>query len=59
MIFSIPQCISAISKVMTLQEGDFILTGTPEGVGPVNAGDLVEAEIEGVTKIYRFEVKNI
>jgi 2-keto-4-pentenoate hydratase/2-oxohepta-3-ene-1,7-dioic acid hydratase in catechol pathway len=33
---------------MTLYPGDVILTGTPAGVGPLNAGDVVEVEIEGI-----------
>jgi len=33
---------------MTLMPGDLILTGTPAGVGPLSAGDVVEVEIEGV-----------
>jgi acylpyruvate hydrolase len=58
MVFPIEKQIAAISQVMTLEEGDLILTGTPEGDGSVHAGDVIEAGIEGVTKIYRFEVKN-
>jgi acylpyruvate hydrolase len=38
MIFSIQRAIASISQVMTLEEGDLILTGTPEGVGPVRDG---------------------
>lgn len=33
---------------MTLEPGDVILTGTPAGVGPLHAGDVVEVEIEGI-----------
>ena len=43
MHFKINQLISYISKYMTLNEGDLILTGTPMGVGPVQAGDQVKA----------------
>lgn len=43
MIFSIPTIISEISRVMTLNEGDLILTGTPKGVGPVRAGQVITA----------------
>ncbi|KAL4231605.1 Acylpyruvase fahd1 [Mactra antiquata] len=43
MIFSIPYLISYISKYFKLEEGDVILTGTPEGVGPVSNGDVIEA----------------
>ncbi|KAF9462720.1 mitochondrial protein [Collybia nuda] len=42
MIFRIPRLIEHISSIMTLEEGDLILTGTPSGVGPVVAGDKVE-----------------
>jgi 2-keto-4-pentenoate hydratase/2-oxohepta-3-ene-1,7-dioic acid hydratase in catechol pathway len=48
MIFSIPVLIEYISGIMTLEPGDLILTGTPEGVGPLAPGDLVEVEIPGV-----------
>jgi 2-keto-4-pentenoate hydratase/2-oxohepta-3-ene-1,7-dioic acid hydratase in catechol pathway len=48
MIFSIPTLISYISYIMTLEPGDLILTGTPEGVGKLTAGDVVEVEIPGV-----------
>jgi 2-keto-4-pentenoate hydratase/2-oxohepta-3-ene-1,7-dioic acid hydratase in catechol pathway len=40
--------ISFISKVMTLFPGDVILTGTPEGVGPMRPGDTIEVEVEGI-----------
>ncbi|KAM6545136.1 hypothetical protein CsatB_025872 [Cannabis sativa] len=45
MIFKIPYLISHISSFMTLFEGDVILTGTPEGVGPVKAGQKITAGI--------------
>ena len=48
MIFDVPFLIEWISNVMTLEPGDVILTGTPEGVGPLAPGDSVEVEIEGV-----------
>lgn len=48
MIFDIATCIAYISHIMTLQPGDVILTGTPSGVGPLNDGDTVEVEIEGI-----------
>lgn len=43
LIFKIPQLLSYISDVMTLEPGDLVLTGTPEGVGPVNAGQVITA----------------
>jgi len=48
MIFSVPQLIAFISSVMTLEVGDIILTGTPAGVGPLTANDVVEVSIEGI-----------
>ncbi len=48
MIFSIPQLISFINNIMTLQPGDLIVTGTPEGIGPMQDGDVAEVEVEGV-----------
>ena len=48
MVFTIPVLIEYISHVMTLEPGDLILTGTPEGVGKLSAGDVVEVEIPGI-----------
>jgi 2-keto-4-pentenoate hydratase/2-oxohepta-3-ene-1,7-dioic acid hydratase in catechol pathway len=48
MIFSIAELISFINCIMTLLPGDLIATGTPEGVGPMKNGDIVEVEVEGV-----------
>ncbi|MEE0775937.1 MAG: fumarylacetoacetate hydrolase family protein [Bacillota bacterium] len=48
MIFSIPHIVSYLSKVMTLNPGDLILTGTPAGVGPMHVGDVVRTSIEGL-----------
>ena len=45
---TIPELVAAISRRMTLQRGDVILTGTPAGVGPVLPGDRIEARIERV-----------
>ncbi|XP_075420607.1 oxaloacetate tautomerase FAHD1, mitochondrial [Tenrec ecaudatus] len=56
MIFSIPYIISYISKVMILEEGDIILTGTPKGVGPVEENDEIEAGIDGVLTM-KFKVE--
>lgn len=56
MIFSIPYIISYVSKIMTLEEGDLILTGTPKGVGPVKENDEIEAGIDGVVSM-RFKVE--
>ncbi len=46
MIFKIPQLIEHISKYMTLNQGDMILTGTPAGVGPIHPGDFIQANIK-------------
>ena len=46
MLFRIPRIISDISKVMTLEEGDIILTGTPKGVGAVVPGDVMRAGVK-------------
>lgn len=48
MVFGIPLLVAYISRVMTLEPGDLIATGTPEGVGPLNDGDEVEVEVAGV-----------
>ncbi len=48
MIFPVPELIAFISEVMTLEPMDIIATGTPEGVGPIKHGDLIEAGIEGI-----------
>ena len=47
-IFSLDAIIRHISQVMTLLPGDLIATGTPKGVGPVVAGDVIEVSVEGV-----------
>lgn len=48
MNFSVPQIIAYLSSIMTLEPGDVILTGTPAGGSPLNDGDIVEVEIEGI-----------
>ncbi|HET7094745.1 MAG TPA: fumarylacetoacetate hydrolase family protein [Thermomicrobiales bacterium] len=48
MIFKPAFLVSFISRVMTLEPGDVIMTGTPEGVGPLQPGDAIEVEIEGI-----------
>lgn len=45
MIFRIPRLIEHISSIMTLEEGDLVLTGTPSGVGPVAPGDKVDCTL--------------
>ena len=51
MVFGIPALLQYISTVMTLEPGDLIATGTPAGVGPLAEGDVVEVEIEGVSRV--------
>jgi 2-keto-4-pentenoate hydratase/2-oxohepta-3-ene-1,7-dioic acid hydratase in catechol pathway len=48
MVFPIPFLVAYISRIMTLEPGDLLATGTPEGVGPLSAGDVVEVEIPGL-----------
>ncbi|GMV39459.1 MAG: 2-hydroxyhepta-2,4-diene-1,7-dioate isomerase [Myxococcales bacterium] len=48
MIFPVPALVAYVSSIMSLLPGDLILTGTPEGVGPLAAGDTVEVQIEGI-----------
>jgi acylpyruvate hydrolase len=55
MIFKIPFLINYISSIMTLEPGDLILTGTPKGVGPVTAGQMITAGITGITEV-QFQV---
>ena len=56
MLFSVPQLISVVSKVHTLEEGDLLLTGTPAGVGPVAAGDSIEVGIEELATTASFSI---
>lgn len=48
MVFAPDVIVSYISQVMTLLPGDVVLTGTPEGIGPMQVGDRVRVEIEGI-----------
>jgi 2-keto-4-pentenoate hydratase/2-oxohepta-3-ene-1,7-dioic acid hydratase in catechol pathway len=54
MIFDVYELVEFISNIMTLNAGDIIATGTPPGVGPMNVGDIVEAEIEGIGVLKNF-----
>lgn len=46
MVFKIPELIESVSKVMRLDPGDLILTGTPAGVGPLSHGQTVQCGLE-------------
>jgi acylpyruvate hydrolase len=46
MLFRIPRLLSDVSRVMTLEKGDLVITGTPKGVGPVVTGDVMTAGIQ-------------
>ncbi len=51
MIFGVPFLISYVSRYMTMEPGDILITGTPEGVSEIRPGDVVRAEIEGVGSV--------
>jgi 2-keto-4-pentenoate hydratase/2-oxohepta-3-ene-1,7-dioic acid hydratase in catechol pathway len=48
MVFPVPTLVAFISRIMTLLPGDVIATGTPSGIGPMQAGDVVEIRVEGI-----------
>lgn len=56
LLFSFEKIIAFVSQYITLKKGDLIFTGTPEGVGKVNAGDQLEAWLEG-KQLLNFNVK--
>jgi len=56
MIYSLERIISFISDIMTLKRGDLILTGTPEGVGEIKEGDILEARLGSICSL-RVDVK--
>ena len=51
MVFSIPVLLAWASGVMTLEPGDILTTGSPEGVGPLKDGDVVRVQIPGVSAV--------
>lgn len=57
MLFPIPHLISYLSSIFTLQAGDLIFTGTPEGVGPLHTGDQIELNLADKIKT-RFLVRS-
>jgi len=52
MVFDVAHVVAYVSSFATLEPGDLILTGTPEGVGPLTAGDRVEVAIENVGSLF-------
>ena len=52
MVFHIEQLIAFASSIMTLEPGDIIMTGTPSGVSPLKAGDVVEINIDGLGMLH-------
>ena len=51
MVFKLPTLIAYASRIFTLQPGDLLFTGTPEGVGPVQEGDTLTASISGLPSL--------
>jgi 2-keto-4-pentenoate hydratase/2-oxohepta-3-ene-1,7-dioic acid hydratase in catechol pathway len=51
MIFDIPYIVSYLSRIMTLNPGDIIATGTPSGIGPVENGDILKVRIQGIGEL--------
>jgi fumarylpyruvate hydrolase len=50
-IWPVPDIIAALSRLVRLAPGDLIFTGTPDGVGPLDRGDLAEGEIAGIGQV--------
>jgi 2-keto-4-pentenoate hydratase/2-oxohepta-3-ene-1,7-dioic acid hydratase in catechol pathway len=48
LVFGVAELVEFVTRVMTLLPGDVLLTGTPSGVGPIQSGDRVDVEIEGI-----------
>jgi 2-keto-4-pentenoate hydratase/2-oxohepta-3-ene-1,7-dioic acid hydratase in catechol pathway len=48
LVFTVLELVAFVSRVMTLEPGDIISTGTPAGIGPLASGDVVEVEVGGV-----------
>jgi 2-keto-4-pentenoate hydratase/2-oxohepta-3-ene-1,7-dioic acid hydratase in catechol pathway len=48
MVFGVATLLEFVTAFMTLLPGDVLMTGTPEGVGKLEPGDLVEVEIDGI-----------
>jgi 2-keto-4-pentenoate hydratase/2-oxohepta-3-ene-1,7-dioic acid hydratase in catechol pathway len=57
LIFSVFQLVAFISRVMTLLPGDVIATGTPEGIGAMQAGETIEVVIDGIGTLRNYVSK--
>jgi 2-keto-4-pentenoate hydratase/2-oxohepta-3-ene-1,7-dioic acid hydratase in catechol pathway len=57
LVFDVPTLVAHVSSVMTLLPGDVILTGTPEGVGPMQVGDEVDVVVDGIGTLTNKVVK--
>ena len=51
MVFSIPFLLAYASRIMTLEPGDIVTTGSPEGVSPLHPGDVVKVQIPGLSAV--------
>ncbi len=51
MAFDVPAILAFVSSIMTLEPGDLVATGTPDGIGPLSAGEVVEVEVSGVGRV--------
>ena len=51
MLHGVPALIALASQLITLEPGDLLFTGTPSGVGPVVAGDRLEARLGGIARL--------
>jgi 5-oxopent-3-ene-1,2,5-tricarboxylate decarboxylase / 2-hydroxyhepta-2,4-diene-1,7-dioate isomerase len=59
MIFPVPKLVSAVSRYMTLEPGDIIATGTPEGVSPLKHGDEIEITVTGLGTLRNKVVREV
>lgn len=58
LVFPIPFILEYVTRVMTLEPGDIVATGTPDGIGPLQPGDQVEVEVAGVGVVSNPVVRN-
>ncbi len=58
-IFTIDRVVSFISRIMTLNPGDLVITGTPSGIGPMKPGDEIEVRIEGVGSLKNIVIADL